>query len=522
MARHYWHHQHYHHGCNCTALLFSASCLCDCMYYCPFLSRCFLTRTRPYLPMRRTRLRSVRPLSILLPPTRLLRASRPSAPLRRMCISYRYAVSCSRCSSCLVCTGGLLFMLFASRRCGSLDNDGCDWFRSVLRSDRAVTSAKLSGNDPIEGGHTGGADTSNSTNMSIPIDNATIADGASITYDSSVTEFASAESVGSLPEPSVVFTPSVMNLSTWSHLTGVCLDGLRVGCWEPVNITAEYSGEEQPSQEEKWSWMPQSQCPKAHIWPNLTAATPAVPRQSAVSCLPHRHFPSFLAQRCLVNRWIVFVGDSSTRFLYSAFVQLLSARREPLSVVDYHMPAYTSCPCTADSLRGAVDKRQCCANWYKGLEGNETVVLGTEDHGTSWFRERLVHTPHGLIRATFFFKTFADAKVGSFEAIITPPSQQSGGAIAHPDLVVLNTGAWDSYKKHNTSITVSATRAFVDDIRSKTTAPTAVDDVAALSLAICGARRVCECGPPTADEREAHSGVAEGGDYLAVFSMIRG
>ena len=271
--------------------------------------------------------------------------------------------------------------------------------------------------------------------------------------------------------PSATFTPRAFNGSTWSRLAGVCFDSLQEGCWEQVNVTSVYSGETDSAEEVKWAWLPLESCPTAHVWKfNSTANRSTMPvLPSSSHCPQSRHFPSPVAQTCLANRWIVFIGDSSTRFLYSAFVQLLSGQREPLSTADAHMPAYSSCPCSANNTRGAATQHQCCAYWYKGLSGNETVVATEEDQGTTWFRERLLATAYGYTRLTFFFKTYADARVGSLEAIMTPPLES--GPVTHPDLLVLNTGAWDGYAHRDAGHVVNATAKFLDDLSKMTRAP---------------------------------------------------
>ena len=255
-----------------------------------------------------------------------------------------------------------------------------------------------------------------------------------------------------------------------------------------------YEGEKEQANEAKWSWLPQSQCPAEHVWNNSIYTSPPHIRAPPlpVSCPAHVHLHYSAAQQCLKNRWLVFIGDSSTRFLYSAFVQLLSGQREPLSISDPHMPGYTPCPCSED-LRGASDRHQCCSYWYKGLAGGERVVYEGENQGTVWFRERLLTTAHGYTRLTFFFKTGADSMVGSLECLMTPPSQS--GLLKQPDLMVLNTGAWDRGKE--TAVLMNDTAVFVSEIQRLTVAP-----LLWLNLPHCS-------GDPTQKATESNAGHRE-------------
>eukprot|EP00128_Syssomonas_multiformis_P008449 Colp12_sorted_trinity150504_noHs@18052 len=126
------------------------------------------------------------------------------------------------------------------------------------------------------------------------------------------------------------------------------------------------------------------------------------------------------AQVCLKDKWIMMVGDSSLRILFSALSELINGTLE--------VPFFPRNRLTP-GLKPNHDTQ-------KGLTDVEREI-NLENVG---FLREFRHKDAN-IRITFVFKTYSEVEPPLMQALLT------GGT--KPDLLVLQTGAWDQYRKHS-------------------------------------------------------------------------
>ena len=171
------------------------------------------------------------------------------------------------------------------------------------------------------------------------------------------------------------------------------------------------------------------------------------------------------ARRCLQNRWIFLIGDSSARYFFSGLVHLVNGTGTSRTHPYYpsHRPCHFNCP---------ENNADCCRRHNKGQEGfGPDSVISDEANLPPILQS------YGIIkeyydhktRITFSFKKFARDKSVSF-ATMTSPFHQ-------PDILLWETGAWDIYhgdwnaSAWNASSVVQENIDFIDGIQAQYKGP---------------------------------------------------
>lgn len=175
------------------------------------------------------------------------------------------------------------------------------------------------------------------------------------------------------------------------------------------------------------------------------------------------------ARACLAERWIVLVGDSSTRIFFSALVDLLE-----YAFPGDAMPQFERWVC--GGAEGELDVYgRGCGKKLKGLTPAE-IASKVEDDGCVSFP--LPHLPLLLplmellwgdryyrdvtignhTRLTFIFKTYASSTPLVLPQLLIPGT--------HPSLLILQSGAWDGYKRNPIPSSLLALSSFVSSLRS--------------------------------------------------------
>ena len=168
------------------------------------------------------------------------------------------------------------------------------------------------------------------------------------------------------------------------------------------------------------------------------------------------------ARSLLENRWILVVGDSRGRFLYSALSSLLepgaSRSVDPNGTWPHHWPNRTACPQSTPRghcARTGSARNRCisCAHWYrthtalgwfKGAcreDWRKPMASGacTLDATAGSARVSFVWHSHNLVDA----KRGLDGLRLWNETRRRLDGLQARGGGRAPDVVVLSTGAWD-------------------------------------------------------------------------------
>ncbi|KAM0749549.1 hypothetical protein T439DRAFT_348947 [Meredithblackwellia eburnea MCA 4105] len=201
--------------------------------------------------------------------------------------------------------------------------------------------------------------------------------------------------------------------------------------------------------EEEWSrgqWG--DGVPQSFTWlvPDRTSGT-------ADDLQPMALLTSSQAQSCLESKWLLLVGDSSTRNFYSALVEMLVNDEAALNKMD-GMPRWNK---TAIGCQGHLPMSYWKVNCEAQLKGLNIWEKARKVEDDGYFRDIKI----GSTRITFIFKSFS----GSTPIILPQLLLSSSSPASAPSLVWVQTGAWDKYKGHQLPKTLLSLSKFVDGLK---------------------------------------------------------
>lgn len=209
-----------------------------------------------------------------------------------------------------------------------------------------------------------------------------------------------------------------------------CLESVKTGFWQGHTV-----GDNNTDSIANFVWQP--------------LANPS--EGSTASCQLDLYTPQ-TARQCLRDKWVYLIGDSSTRMLFSALVQLVN---DSSTLTDPYFPNHRFCR----HCESKTESHACCQAHVKGLNWNgeaDEEAQGSQGSHDRWSYHR-EWTKFGT-RIVFSFKTFADVPVSqAFQSQVTPSQQ--------PDLLILQFGAWDIYHNHDLGETVAKGLAYIDHVK---------------------------------------------------------
>ena len=157
------------------------------------------------------------------------------------------------------------------------------------------------------------------------------------------------------------------------------------------------------------------------------------------------------AGQCLDRKWMMIIGDSSTRMLFSGLVQLLNGSSQG---TDPHFPSHRPCSMCEGFWPEGSDNSECCKRFMKGQDHGDDATSDYDAGVLGYHRE---FWSNG-IRVTFSFKSLAELPVAAILRALISPSQQ-------PDILVLQFGAWDLYQWNAVDYTIPKAMQYITSLQ---------------------------------------------------------
>ena len=200
-----------------------------------------------------------------------------------------------------------------------------------------------------------------------------------------------------------------------------CLNSLATGTWSTIK---SLSSEESDSN---------------FVWsPSRDAHTGDCGKSSLTSTTAHQ---------CLDRKWMMLIGDSSTRIMFSSLVQLLNGSSQD---TDAHFPSHRPCDmCGSDG-----PDSDCCNRFSKGQDNDQDPTSDEDPWILGYYRD---WWSRGT-RITFVFKSLAERPVAAILRVMISESQQ-------PDVLILQFGAWDLYLRNSVEKATAKANEYIRSLR---------------------------------------------------------